>query len=77
MTTYNNHKSTIMDKVWIVLLAGAMIALFLAMSQNYWRGDDMLSQMKANCAEVGGTMTDTKGVLGTTYKCSPRLDKQL
>lgn len=58
----------------IGLVALAMVALFAALSQPAWRGEEMVAEMRSDCDKVGGVMLEHKKMFGTTYKCSPRYD---
>lgn len=50
-----------------------MILLFISLSQPVWRGDDMIAQMKSNCAKQDGVFLETKGWLSNSYECAPHL----
>lgn len=77
MTNYIGHKETIVDKVMFGFVIAALVLLGVTLTQPAWRGQDMLKEYRANCDKVGGVMLETKQPVigGTTYQCSPRLDK--
>jgi hypothetical protein len=62
------------DKIGYVAVIGAMILLFIALTQPAWRGEDMVKELKLDCAKRGGVMLEHNKMFGTSYKCASRLD---
>lgn len=63
------------NKILIGILVVAMVALFAALSQPAWRGQQMVAQLKSDCAKRGGVVIDDPGMFGDTYSCESRLDR--
>lgn len=61
------------DKLTTVLIVLAVAALFVALSQPLWRGQEMVAEMRADCDKRGGVMLEHKKMFGTEYECASRL----
>lgn len=75
MTTYGGGKETIVEKIMFAGVIGALILLFVVLTQPAWRGQEMLAEMRANCDKVGGVMLESKKMFGTSYECAERKDR--
>lgn len=75
MTTFGSGETTWIEKIGVASLVVAIALLFVAMSQPYWRGDDMKQAFVSDCEKRGGVLLIHKQILGTSYECASRLDK--
>lgn len=76
MTTTIGSEPGMLEKVGFVLLCGAMVLLFIAMTQPAWRGQEMAQEFKDDCAKRGGVLLVHERMLGTSYECASRLDNK-
>lgn len=73
MTTYGS-KSGIIDKIGFAGVIGALILLFIALTQPIWNGRDMVAELKSDCDRRGGVVLQHKFMFGDSYECASRLD---
>ena len=74
MTEYGGGKESPIEKIGFFLLIGAMVLLFITLLQPVWRGQDMVAELKDDCAKRGGVVLQHEKMFGTSYECTSRLD---
>ena len=75
MPDYVGHEPNWIDKAGFIGVMLALGLLFVVLTQPVWRGDEMIAELKSDCAKVGGVMLEHKKMFGTSYECAERLDK--
>lgn len=74
MSTVIGASNGPLEKIMIGVLALAMIALFAALTQPAWRGEEMVAELKSDCDKRGGVMLEHQKTFGISYECASRLD---
>lgn len=75
MPNYIGHKEGPVEKILFYMVIAALGLLFVVLTQPAWRGEEMVAELKSDCAKVGGVMLEHKKMFGTSYECAERLDK--
>jgi hypothetical protein len=76
MPDYIGHKPSGFENVLFVIMIIAVVGgLGLLMLQPIYRGDEMVAELKSDCAKRGGVMLEHKKMFGTSYECASRLDR--
>lgn len=76
MTLSVGKEKDTMQKILLTLSLASLVLLGVYLSQEAWRGQEMLDQLRSDCDRRGGVMLEHKNVImgGTNYKCVERLD---
>lgn len=75
MSKYGVKESKLEKGMFWFGVVPALLLLFVTLSQPAWRGEEMVAELKSDCAKVGGVMLEHKKMFGTSYQCAERLDK--
>lgn len=73
MSTIIESGMGLTEKILFGFIMLLMIPLFLALTQPAWRGQQMIAQMKADCAKQDGVFIKDSGWLTDSYRCAPHL----